>query len=152
MLDYFTLLTDVPDEELAQMREDISSRRRNPMEHKMRLAREITAQFHGWPAANAAEEEFERAFRKREHPLEAPEFPVDFAGAATTEVDLVEILAGSGLLGSRSEARRLIAQGGVEIDGTKASGPRASVRPGATVRVGKHRFLRIVDSSLRRPS
>jgi tyrosyl-tRNA synthetase len=152
MLDYFTLLTDVPDEELAQMREDISSRRRNPMEHKMRLAREITAQFHGWPAANAAEEEFERAFRKREHPLEAPEFPVDFAGAATTEVDLVEILAGSGLLGSRSEARRLIAQGGVEIDGAKASGPRASVRPGATVRVGKHRFLRIVDSSLRRPS
>jgi tyrosyl-tRNA synthetase len=143
--DYFTLLTDVPDDELAAIRESIAARAQNPMDHKMRLARDITAQFHGADAAAAAEEEFVRTFREREKPREAPEFAVVFDGD-TASLDLTDLLTAAGLVPSRSEARRLVAQGAVEVDGEKAREQRVAVRRGTVVRAGKHRFLRIVDA------
>lgn len=142
--DYFTLLTDVPDEEVEAIRRAVADRTENPMGHKMRLAREITAQFYGPAQAQAAEEEFVRTFRRREGPQEAPQFAVPFGPAEALDLDLVDVLVESGLVPSRSEARRLVAQGAVEVDGRKVTVPRAPVRPGAVLRAGKHRFLRIV--------
>lgn len=145
--DYIALLTDVPDEELAAVRGSIASApgssTQNPMDHKMRLARDITAQFHGPDAAQAAGDEFARTFRWHEQPQETQEFAVECADGAAA-LNLVDVLTESGLVASRSDARRLITQGGVEIDGVKASDLRVSVQPGATIRAGKHRFLRIV--------
>lgn len=146
VVDYFTLLTDVSDEEVEAIRRAVATRCENPMEHKMRLAREITAQFHDPAQARAAEEEFVRTFRRREGPQEAPQFAVSFTSAKLADVDLVDVLVESGLVASRSQARRLVAQGAVEVDGSKVTGPRVSVRPGALVRAGKHRFLRIVGA------
>ena len=146
LADYFTLLTDVPDEEVEAIRRAVAIRSENPMEHKMRLAREITAQFHDPAQARAAEEEFVRTFRRREGPQQAPKFAVSFTSAKLADVDLVDVLVESGLVASRSQARRLVAQGAVEVDGSKVTGPRVSVRPGALVRAGKHRFLRIVGA------
>ena len=70
--DYFELLTDIPDDEVAEIRESVEKRTANPMEAKKRLAREITAQFHDEPSAREAEDAFTRTFSKRETPEDIP--------------------------------------------------------------------------------
>ncbi|NIU62275.1 MAG: tyrosine--tRNA ligase, partial [Pseudomonas stutzeri] len=77
-MDYYELVTDIPDKELADIREALRTRSLNPMELKMRLAREIVAQFHSDEAAQAAEEHFTRVFRERELPEEPEVHQVHF--------------------------------------------------------------------------
>ena len=163
MMDYFELLTDVPDEELVAIRNSAGEGGAQAMDHKMRLARDIVAQFHSEQDAQAAQDEFVRVFRERETPVEAIEIPFDslpFVGTATTvgvslpvpvqelarPVKLAALLVESGAARSSSEARRLIEQRAVEVDGRVVTGPAAKVKPGSVIRVGKHRFLRIVDA------
>jgi len=143
IVQYLELLTDVPEEELESIARGLRERSLNPMEAKMRMAREVVAQFHGPEAARAAQEEFERVFRRHEAPAEVPQVPVRVRNGP---IDLVDVLLGAGLVRSRSEARRLLAQGAIEIDGQTVREPQALVRDGSIVRVGKHRFLRIVDA------
>ncbi len=145
LLDYFELLTDVPEEELAFIRRSLKKRSAKAMEHKMRLAREIVSQFHSAEAAEAAEGEFERVFRQREAPEEMRSLPVSMQGNGSSDVDIAAILVSCGVA-SRSEARRLLAQGAIEVDGEKITRQQATVRDGSVIRVGKHRFLRIVDA------
>ena len=150
--DYFELLTDVPDADVAAVREAVQKRQGNPMDHKMRLAREVVAQFHGESAGQEAQDGFVRTFREREAPDEAVEVPLsDLAPARRADdgntYDLSYAIHRSGLAASVSEARRLIKQGAVEIDGEKVVSNLGPLRPGSVVRVGKHRFLRIVDSN-----
>ena len=154
MIDYFELLTDVPDEELAAIRRSIEERSENPMEHKMRLAREIVTQFHNSEAARQAEEGFVRTFRQRETPEETvrevmiPPALME-AGEAMPDV-LPNLLKTWGVVPSVSEGRRLLRQGAVEINGEKVGAKTlVKLRSGATIRVGKHRFLRIVDADKR---
>jgi len=146
MMDYYELVTDVPDKELAEIGEALRTRSVNPMEVKMRLAREIVGQFHSAEAAQAAEAEFTRVFRRRELPEEsAQEVPLHFRGQSSAEFAIgLLIVEHCGL--SRSEARRLIRQGAIEVDGVPLQGTSAVVGPGSTIRVGKRRFLRIVDA------
>ncbi len=138
----------------------------NPMDHKMRLAREIVAQFHSESVAREAEERFDRTFRKREMPEDVEEWRVSFAtiptvlrgstqpvteGGELPQADKVFhllpwVLKESGLAPSMGEARRLIGQGAVEIDARRAEAEAAELRSGSIIRVGKHRFLRIVDA------
>lgn len=141
--DYFELLTDVPDEEVAAIRQSVVGRTQNPMEHKLRLAHEIVAQFHSLEAADAAQAEFRRVFSAREQPEHVPEHALEFSDDLA-QVDIVEVLVASGLAPSRSEARRLVAQGAVEANGVRVTGLRWEVRPGTVIRAGKHRFLRLV--------
>jgi tyrosyl-tRNA synthetase len=146
MMDYYELVTDVPDKELAEIGEALRTRAVNPMEMKMRLAREIVGQFHSAEAAQAAEAEFTRVFRRRELPEEsAQEVPLHFRGQSSAElaIDLL-IVEHCGL--SRSEVRRLIRQGAIEVDGAPLKSTSAVVGLGSTIRVGKRRFLRIVDA------
>ncbi len=81
-----------------------------------------------------------------ETPEEASELPLAFNGAAAVEVDLAEALVSAGLAESKSEVRRLLSQGAVESDGQRVTGPRMSVRKDTVIRVGKHRFVRVVDA------
>ena len=153
---YFELLTDVPDEELAVIRASIEKHTTNPMEHKLRLARGIVEQFHGEEAGQAAAAEFERVFRKRESPEEMVDLPLNqlprakrspsAEGAGVQLYDLGAALWRCGFAPSNSEARRLIKQGAVEINGGKISSNVISLESGMVIRVGKHRFLRIVDA------
>ncbi len=163
MMDYFELLTDVPGGELAHIRKSIEERsaqtgaRRgaNPMDHKMRLALEVVAQFHSEAAAREAEEAFVRTFRNRELPEEARDVPLhslpkakrspSAAEAGVELYDLGSAIHRYGLASSLSEARRLIKQGAVEINGEKIASSVNPLQPGMVIRVGKHRFLRIVD-------
>jgi tyrosyl-tRNA synthetase len=145
--DYFELLTDVPDDEVAAIRESVEKRAANPMEAKKRLAREITAQFHDERSAREAEDAFTRTFSKRETPEDAPQRAISFRASLSEdgEANLPALLAELGLAPSKSEASRLIRARAVEIDGQVVDAPRVPLRDGMLIRVGKHRFLRIVD-------
>jgi tyrosyl-tRNA synthetase len=147
--DYFELLTDIPDEELAYIRSSIDKKAANPMEHKLRLARDIVAQFHGNDSAEEAHAEFGRVFRAGEQPEEVAEYGIGFDADVMT-IDLGDVLVASAVASSRAEARRLLRQGAVEADGSRVTEARWPVRRGAILRVGKHRFLRIVDSEEKR--
>jgi tyrosyl-tRNA synthetase len=144
MMDYYELVTDVPDKELAEIGEALQTRSLNPMEVKMRLAREIVEQFHSGEAAQAAEDEFTRVFRERDLPEEIPFF---FRGAdlAEASVDLL-VMQYCGL--SHGEVKRLIRQGAIEVDGVPVNDPLnyPRVKAGSIIKVGKRRFFRIVDA------
>jgi len=73
------------------------------MEHKLRLGREIVTQFHGEEAARAAQDEFRRVFSAGAQPADVPEYSLAFASDPMT-VDMIDLLASSGLAVSRSEA------------------------------------------------
>ncbi len=148
MMDYYELVTDVPDKEVAEIGEALRTRSVNPMELKMRLAREIVGQFHSDEAAQAAAEEFTRVFREREMPEEPEVHEVHFGQVTDSDgrTNLARLLARLGVVPSRSEAKRLIGQGAVEIDGKVTTTDVVELTDGMVLRVGKRRFLRIVDA------
>lgn len=138
---YFELLTDVSDEELATIRAVGERGGSAAMDVKRALGRELVAQFHGAAAADEADAAFRQVFREGGAPADVPELGWPLDGG---DVDLVELLVASGLAPSKSEARRLIAQGGVSIDGNRVESERVAVADGALVRAGRRRFARIV--------
>jgi len=142
---YWTLLTDRSPAEIQQLQRDVAEGTRHPMEVKFALARTITADFHGEQQAAAAEAHFRLVHQRREVPDEVERRRIVSPG---TDVGLVELLVGQGLAPSNSEARRLIAQGGVRLDGQVVGDFRARVAAVAgsehLLQVGKRRFLRVV--------
>jgi tyrosyl-tRNA synthetase len=111
------------------------------MAWKLELARRITARWHGEAGAQAGEEHFTRVVRQGEAPSEVPELALPEGDPVHLPALLVDGLG----LASTSEARRLIDQGGVKIDGTPAQSldvPRATLA-GALLQVGKRRFVRL---------
>jgi tyrosyl-tRNA synthetase len=114
-----------------------------PMEQKLELARRIVARSHGPDAARAAEEHFSRVVRRGEAPEKVPEVALPDGDP----VHLPALLAGPLGVGSTSEARRLIAQGGVKLDGEAVSAldlPRGRL-VGARIQVGKRRYATLTD-------
>jgi len=145
ILTYMELLTDIPDEEIAEYASGMPAGRINPMEVKKRLARDIVAQFHGKEAAERAQSNFERVFQRRELPQEVAEYRLtpELLGAGK---DFVDILVFTRLVPSRSEGKRQLAQGAVEIDGRRVTRNEEVVsllRDGSIIRVGKRRFARV---------
>jgi tyrosyl-tRNA synthetase len=138
---YVTLLTDLDWEMLSN---------EHPMEQKKRLAFEVVKRYHGEEAARGAEEEFERVFSKRERPQDVPrvKIPKERLRSDGT-ISIVDLLEGSGLVSSRSEARRLIQQGAVELDGSVIDSIDAEVKlkDGMLLRVGKRRFAELFIGS-----
>ncbi|MGH7804181.1 MAG: tyrosine--tRNA ligase, partial [Candidatus Binatia bacterium] len=115
----------------------------HPMDAKKRLAREIVGRFHDAAAADAAAEAFERRFQRRELPTEIPE--LRWSGDSAT-VWICRLLAETGLAKSNGEARRLIAQGGVKLDGERVADPALEVptKGAVLVEIGKRRIARVV--------
>jgi len=141
---YYELLTDIPAEEIAALRAKCDSGEINPRNAKVDLARLIITDFHSADIAAAAAEEFERRFVAKEVPDEIDETKVAAGGHL-----LAELLAEVGLAGSKGEARRLIDQGGVKINGEKAADAKAEITIGGEatlIQVGKRRFLNVVGS------
>jgi tyrosyl-tRNA synthetase len=134
---YFTLLSFLPEAEIAKLRAEVAAGR-NPKEAKVRLAREITARFHDEAAADAAEEDFRRRAQGGV-PDEIPE--VVLRGAP---VSVGTLLKACGLVPSTSEGLRMVEQGGVRIDGAVVSDKGLKVAAGTcVVQVGKRRFARV---------
>jgi tyrosyl-tRNA synthetase len=137
MVRYFDLLTD----------EDVDAvQRLHPMEAKQRLARTVTASIHGDVAAQRAEEQFNRIFRQRQLPEVIPEFRLSQHMFKEGKVPLLPLLVATQMASSKSHARRLVEQKGVELDGQPLTDPNMSIaiRSGAVLRVGKRRFLKLI--------
>jgi len=146
IMQYFELVTDVPDQELEEFRQELKDKIVNPMTLKKRLAREIVTQLYSRKAASEAEEHFVKVFQKREVPEEIKEYYVSLG----TSIGLRDVLVETHLTKSRSEASRLIAQGAVEIDGEKVTSYVAPVHSGSIIKVGKHRFAKVLNTDIPR--
>ena len=141
---YFNLLTDVPDVEVAEIGQALNSDQVHPMELKKRLARDITGQFYGADDASSAEGHFERVVQNRQAPDDVAEFAIDMSQGGTQ--DITTVLVDAGAVGSRSEARRLVQQGAVEIDGERVNNSQVELHEGALIRSGRRRYVRIVKA------
>lgn len=150
LLDYFELLTDTGEEELKEIRATINENLGNPMIYKKRLAHDIVAQFHSKEAADTAEDNFTRVFQKREMPTEISEYALSFAQygsrGSTASVSVVDLLVMTNLVKSRAEAKRLLAQGGVEIDNKRVIEERVTINNGSILRAGKKRFIKLINT------
>ncbi len=172
ILPYFELLTDVPDEELQEMAGAMAGQAVNPMELKMRLGEEIVGQFHSAEDARAAREGFRRVFQRREIPEDTPVAPFALPhrgkpGEKSTIViesrgknysipsvvgpdgyhiaSSADVLDATGLAPSKSEAKRLLAQGAVEVNGQKFTGAQITITDGILLRGGTRRFVKLVE-------
>jgi tyrosyl-tRNA synthetase len=145
ILDYFELVTDVPEEEIAEFKEQLTTRSVNPMNLKKRLAYEIVGQFHGKPAADEAQEHFTQIFQKREMPEEIAEytFAATDIGDDLYQLDIAPTLVKEGVVKGSGELKRLLAQQAIEIDGKKISSTTVNARQGSIIKIGKRRFVRI---------
>ncbi len=114
----------------------------DPRAAKAALARQLVARFHGEARAAEAEAHFDRVFRQKKAPEELPE--VQIRRDSNTDPLLIEVIEAAGFASSRSEARRLIRQGGVRLDEGRVEDAEARVAAGQhLLQVGKRRFARI---------
>lgn len=113
------------------------------MDAKRRLAGAIVAEWHGAAEAEAAEREWTRVHSRGEAPAEMPPLELDFGGAETLTAPLAVLLADAGAAASRAEAKRLLRQGAVELNGARAAEQPVELRDGDVLKVGKRTWLRI---------
>jgi tyrosyl-tRNA synthetase len=146
IIDYFQLITDVPDEEIVQFKQQLDARSVNPMTLKKRLAYEIVAQFQGINSAEEAEEYFSTVFQERKSPQGIPEytFSASYTENGLHRIDIAPTLVKQGVVKSNSELKRLLAQGAIELDGNKISSNIIDARNGSILKIGKRSFSRIV--------
>jgi tyrosyl-tRNA synthetase len=145
MADYFALLTSLPSGEVDVILGGRTAGDGLPaMEAKKRLAYEIVASLHPTDVAAEAQRYFESTIQRRETPAKMPEYPL--AGAATSDgtAALHRVLVDAGLAASGAEVKRLVAQGAIAVNGKRVTKPTQALAPGDELRVGRHRFLRIV--------
>jgi tyrosyl-tRNA synthetase len=138
---YFELLSFRPEREIAQLRAAVDGGM-NPRDVKFDLAREIVARFHDPAAAENAQREFIARFQKGALPEDMP----DVRLCASAALPIASLLKQAGLVASTSEAQRLIAQGGLRLDGARVSDPKLALAPGKAyvVQAGKRRCARVI--------
>ena len=138
---YYELLSDMPKQDLQVLQRDVNVGAVHPMDAKRSLALELTARFHGENDARNAAAHFEKVVTKKELPDEIPEKKIVYEPSYW----LAKLLKDCGLAPSTSEARRLIVQNAVTIDGVKIADPGYTFSDSTTVllKVGKRKFMRI---------
>ena len=137
---YFRLTTRYTPAQIADVEQRLASGALHPRDAKMQLAHEIVTIFHDEAAAGRAEEHFVTVFRQKELPPEMPELRLAHA------TNIVDLIASTQLASSKSEARRLIEQGGVKLDGAVVSSISYTVEVSAAtvLQVGKRKYLRLL--------
>jgi len=140
MSDYYRLVLFFDKARLDTLAADLASGTLHPRDAKRQLAREVVARFTSQKTAEKAEEEFDRIFIAKDIPENIDDFTVE------GEMLLVDIIVAARLAPSKGEARRLIQQGGVQIDGEKVTDVARIFSPGTSsvLKVGKRKFVRLV--------
>jgi tyrosyl-tRNA synthetase len=137
MANYFTLLTDLPAEKIAEL---LDPARTHPKQAKVLLGKMIVSQFYDTPTADLAAAQFDQVFAQKQLPDDMPEVAIE-AGPVIAS----KLVVASNLVAGSSEAKRMIKQSAVSIDGKKITDPNAEVIPvdGMVIQVGKRRFARL---------
>jgi len=149
MLRYYELLSRISLQELEALRKGIRNGAFHPMRAKEDLALELVERYWGREEAEKAKQEFEKVFRHKGLPEDIPEFRFRWE---EDSVWLAGLLKDSGLAASTSEARRLIQQGGVKLEGQKVMDPEYRLPEGSfLIQVGKRKFLRVVPGEAGNP-
>jgi len=134
IIKYFTLITRVPLEEIEEIK------KLGPRNQKARLAKEIVKMYHGERAAEKAGAEFKKVFGQKEWPSNAKKMQI------SGEISILELLEKGGLASSKSEAKRLILQGAVKINGVVQKDWKKTIKTAAEmkIQVGPKRFLELI--------
>jgi tyrosyl-tRNA synthetase len=142
---YYELTTDIANNELQSIKQDIENPSVNPRNIKRALARKLVEMYHSKKAAEEAEIEFDNIFVKKGLPDEIPEFKFD---NGITELDILELIVSVKFAPSKGEARRLVTQGGVTIDGEKISDIKTVVQlnKDQILKVGKRNFIKLISN------
>jgi len=138
---YFQLCTNLPLKEIKEIERELRRKEINPIEAKSRLAREIVTIYHGWEKAEEAEKEFNRVFREKKLPLKIPVIQIK-----EKKLNILELLTKTKLISSKSEAKRLILQKAVKINGVLKENWQEiiEIKKEMVIKVGKRRFKKIV--------
>ena len=145
IIKYFELATDIHPDEVELIKLELEKPETNPRDIKMRLAKEISTLYCGAMEAEMAEEHFKTVFQKNLIPDDIDEFtPSPDCFTQDGEIDLVKIIFNSGIAKSNGEARRLITQNAIKIDGEKFnSSTMSNTNSNFVVQVGKSKFIKI---------
>ncbi|NLJ41992.1 MAG: tyrosine--tRNA ligase [Clostridiales bacterium] len=144
MIKYYELTTDIHPDEIEKISNSIKDGSYHPRDAKMRLAREVTTLYHGEEAAKKAEEQFKAVFQKRGMPDEIPTFEIPENIMTPEGVDMTRLLTEVGFAPSTSQARRLLNQGAVKVNGEKTSDLKnSSLKNNDIIQSGKRNFIKI---------
>lgn len=145
IIKYFELCTDLHPIEITEIRKRLDDGE-NPRDIKMLLAYEITKLYSDKEKAEFAEEHFKHIFQKNQMPEDAPEILVDFSLEISFIDQIINALVENGFYKSKNEIRRILKQGGVQINNVKVmeSSIINNIISGSCLRVGKNKFFRIV--------
>jgi tyrosyl-tRNA synthetase len=139
IIKYFQLATDIHPDEIENIKKELENPKINPRDIKMRLAKEITSLYHSDEAANLSEEHFKSVFQKNQLPEDIPEVCISSADT------ILDIIVKAKLTASKSDARRLILQGGVRLNGEVITDfLSANFKNEDLIQVGKRKFARVV--------
>ena len=135
---YYELLTDA---DFEGLKKDVETGRAHPKEVKASLAKEIVSEYHGDEKAEKAKANFNAIFAKKELPEEMPEFVIN-----KDSINIIDLIRETGFSSSTSEARRLVDQSAVTIDGERVCDAKCAVElneKGKVIKVGKRKFARV---------
>ena len=137
---YFEFATEISNDKLTAIENDLENGISNPRDLKRELARELVSLYHDKDAALTAEKEFDALFIQKDEPDDMPEYKL-----AESE-KLIGIMVKNGMVASNGEGKRMISQGGVRLDKEKVDDIHSTIEPGKNVvlKVGKRKFLRII--------
>lgn len=140
---YFELATNVSNERLKEIKAALEDGKTNPRDLKRELARTLVSMYYDEEAAIKAQEEFDKIFIKKEIPDEIDEFNIE----ENSEINILDLLLLVNFAPSKGEAKRLVQQGGVSIDGEKVSDVHQNIKikSGMILKVGKRKFLKLTE-------
>lgn len=139
---YYELLSAESREKISATKAACARGEFNPKDAKVALAKEIVARYHSSAEADAAHEKWEAQFSRGEVPVDLEELRLRIEG---DDIWLASAIAKAGIVASSSDARRRIAQGAVEVDGVRATDPRAALRRGKryVIKAGKRAWAAV---------
>lgn len=142
---YFRLLTDVPEQQINQIKKDLKANNVHPRDIKKRLAKEIVKIYHGYSNANQAENHFEQVFQEKMDPENSQKLLIPIRDLSENKLWIVKLVKMTKALTSTGEAIRIIKQGGVRINHKKITNPNTDivVKDGDILRIGKLNFYQL---------
>ncbi|GAG72139.1 unnamed protein product [marine sediment metagenome] len=151
MIDYFRLVTTLNSKEIREIENNIKKKKLNPSIAKRKLAKIIVENLYTKNDALKAEENFDLIFKKKGIPDKVEQYIINLKSIKNKKISLVQLLTDSGLVKSNSEARRLVAQGGIKINDRKINDPNLELNlndlSGKVIQRGKRHFRKIITKN-----